>query len=255
MFAVVAATIIRSFIFEAYVIPSGSMEKTLLVNDFLFVNKMSYGPRIPQTPLSFPFVHNLLPSSQTPSYLKWLQIDYTRLPGYTDINRNDVVVFNFPEGDTTINLPEYGSFKSYASEVRKRGRTAVWQEFEDQIIVHPVDKADNYIKRCVAVAGDTIQVIDGLLHINGVKQATPTYAQRTYIVYATKAGLDFDALQEEYDINVRNDDKYKDYRDYLNMQFAKEGAVLMSLTEKEAKKWKKYLLFKRCNHIFLSITM
>lgn len=239
VFAVVAATIIRSFIFEAYVIPSGSMEKTLLVNDFLFVNKMSYGPRIPQTPLSFPFVHNLLPSSQTPSYLKWLQIDYTRLPGYTDINRNDVVVFNFPEGDTTINLPEYGSFKSYASEVRKRGRTAVWQEFEDQIIVHPVDKADNYIKRCVAVAGDTIQVIDGLLHINGVKQATPTYAQRTYIVYATKAGLDFDALQEEYDINVRNDDKYKDYRDYLNMQFAKEGAVLMSLTEKEAKKMEK----------------
>ncbi|MCU0322069.1 MAG: S26 family signal peptidase [Chitinophagaceae bacterium] len=236
VFAVVAATIIRSFIFEAYVIPSGSMEKTLLVNDFLFVNKMSYGPRIPQTPLSFPFVHNLLPASQTPSYFKWLKIDYTRLPGYTDIKRNDVVVFNFPEGDTTINLPEYGSFKSYASQVRKNGRAQVWQDFEDQIIVHPVDKADNYIKRCVAIAGDTIQVINGILHINGIKQATPMYAQRTYIVYASKAGLDFDMLQNKYNINVRNDEKYIEYRDYLNMQFAKEGAVVMSLTETEAQK-------------------
>ena len=239
VFAIVAATIIRSFIFEAYVIPSGSMEKTLLVNDFLFVNKMSYGPRIPQTPLSFPFVHNLLPNSQTPSYFKWIQIDYKRLPGYTKVNRNDVVVFNFPEGDTTINLPEYGSFQSYASQVRKKGRENVWNEFGDNIIVHPMDKADNYIKRCVAVAGDTIQVKNAILFINNKPQVAPKFAQRSYAVYASKAGLDFDMLQTDYDINVRNDDKYKDYRDFLNMQLAKEGACMMSLTETEAAKMAK----------------
>lgn len=236
VFAVVAATIIRSFIFEAYVIPSGSMEKTLLVNDFLFVNKMSYGPRIPQTPLSFPFVHNLLPASQTPSYLKWIQIDYTRLPGYTNVKRNDVVVFNFPEGDTTINLPDYGSFKSYASEVRQSGRLAILSNFGDKIIVHPADKADNYIKRCVAVGGDTIQVKNSILYINSQPQKTPEFAQRSYVVYTNKKSLDFDELQSQYGINVRNDDKYADYRDQLNASLAQQGACLISLTESEAAK-------------------
>src|ERR1700712_491484 len=87
-FAVVAATIIRTFVFEAYVIPTGSMEKTLLVNDFLFVNKMSYGQRMPVTPLSIPFVHNLIPSTQRPSYLTWIQVPYTRLPGWSEVKRN-----------------------------------------------------------------------------------------------------------------------------------------------------------------------
>jgi signal peptidase I len=105
VFAIVAATIIRTFVFEAYVIPTGSMEKTLLVNDFLFVNKMSYGARIPQTPLSFPFVHNTMPFSQTtPSYIKAVQLPYKRLPAFTEVKRNDVVVFNFPAGDTIINF-------------------------------------------------------------------------------------------------------------------------------------------------------
>ena len=110
VFAIVAATIIRTFVFEAYVIPTGSMEKTLHINDLLFVNKMSYGARIPQTPLWFPFVHNTMPFSKTmPSYIKSVQLPYIRLPAFTEVKRNDVVVFNFPEGDTIINLPDYGS--------------------------------------------------------------------------------------------------------------------------------------------------
>ena len=105
VFAIVAATIIRTFVFEAYTIPTESMEKTLLVNDFLFVNKMSYGARIPQTPLSFPFVHNIMPfTTTTPSYTTLIQLPYKRLPGFGDVERNDVVVFNFPAGDTIINL-------------------------------------------------------------------------------------------------------------------------------------------------------
>lgn len=236
VFAIVAATIIRSFIFEAYVIPSGSMEKTLLVNDFLFVNKVAYGPRIPQTPLSFPFVHNLLPASQKPSYLKWIQIDYKRWPGYVDVKRNDVVVFNFPEGDTVINKPEYGSAKPYYSLVRQFGRSAVQQAFEDTILVHPADKTDNYIKRCVAIGGDSIQVIDGILHINGAKQPVPEYAQRTYIVKAAKQGLNFDMLQSEYGIDIRTDEKYDDYRNDLNMQFGNSDSAYAIMTESDAAK-------------------
>jgi signal peptidase I len=102
VFAVVAATLIRMFVFEAYVIPTGSMEKTLLVNDYLFVSKMSYGPRVPNTPLSFPFVHHTMPLSSGKSYVRWLSLPYIRWFAQ-DIQRNDVVVFNFPAGDTVIN--------------------------------------------------------------------------------------------------------------------------------------------------------
>ena len=165
VFAVVAATLIRTFIFEAYTIPTESMEKTLLVNDFLFVNKMSYGARLTSTPLSFPFVHNTMPGSvTTPSYLKWIQIPYTRIKGFDTIRRNDVVVFNVPEGDTIINLPDYGSKVLYYDVLREQyngNRDALLAEYP--ILVHPYDKTDNYIKRCVGIPGDIIQLIHGKL--------------------------------------------------------------------------------------------
>ena len=102
VFAIVAATLIRTFVFEAYTIPTPSMEKTLLVNDYLFVSKFSYGPRIPNTPIAFPFVHNTLPLSNMKSYVEWIHIPYTRWFA-SPVQRNDVVVFNFPVNDTLIN--------------------------------------------------------------------------------------------------------------------------------------------------------
>jgi len=208
VFAIVAATIIRTFIFEAYTIPTPSMEKSLLVNDFLFVNKVAYGPRIPQTPLSFPFVHNLLPRSQVPSYLKWLQLDYSRLPGYRQVQRNDVVVFNFPLGDTIINRADFGSARPYYDVLRRefgnnRNQFAA-SEYGDDLIVHPMDKADNYIKRCVAVGGDTIQVINGILYVNGNRADTPEGAMISYLAYVQPGvSLDADLLKENMGITIR----------------------------------------------------
>lgn len=240
IFAIVAATIIRTFVFEPYVIPTGSMEKTMQVNDFLFVSKMSYGQRIPTTPLSFPFVHNLLPFSQKPSYLKWIQLPYKRLPGFTEIKRNDVVVFNFPAGDTIINLPEFGSLTPYYDVVRAYGREAVWNNFGEQIIVHPVDKTDNYIKRCVGVAGDTLQIINGILFVNNEKANVGIDAQTTYTISTTNNQmLDFDLLKNDLKINVRNDDKYEDYYAQINDSLKVSGHAEISLTLTDVEKIKK----------------
>ncbi len=182
VFAVVAATLIRTFVFEAYTIPSGSMEKTLLVKDFLFVSKLSYGPRIPNTPLSFPFVHNYLPIFDTKSYSESIKLPYTRWWASTP-KRGDVVVFNFPAGDTVIHRAGFESARPYYDFVRSMGREAVWNTSELRpIVVHPVDKTDNYIKRCVAVAGDTLQIINGDLYINSVVQPVPPYSGRPYLV-------------------------------------------------------------------------
>ncbi len=207
VFAVVAATIIRTFVFEAYTIPTESMERTLLVNDFLFVNKMSYGPRIPQTPISFPFVHNIMPfSTTTPSYTKLVQIPYTRLPGFQPVKRNDVVVFNFPAGDTIINLPEFGSKNPYYDVLRtefKGNREALAAEYP--ILVHPMDKTDNYIKRCIAVAGDTLLIKDGKVYIDGKPSPIPPASQTEYTVQTNGQPFSDEFLQTQLHINTDND--------------------------------------------------
>lgn len=240
VFAVVAATLIRTFIFEAYAIPSGSMEKTLLVNDYLFVNKMAYGPRLPITPISFPFVHNIMPFTENKvSYSKIIQLPYKRLPGFTQVHRNDVVVFNFPQGDTIVNLPGYGSLVTYYDLVRKNGREAVWDRFGGDIVVHPADKTDNYIKRCVAVGGDTIQVKGGVLWLNGVRAQTPQFSQRSYIIKMKdrKIGLDFDDLKSTYNIEIRNDgsgEELEAKQDEYQKYFAATGEYFMPITESDA---------------------
>ncbi len=239
VFAIVAATIIRTFIFEAYTIPTGSMEKTLLVNDFLFVNKMAYGPRLPNTPLSFPFVHNLFPGTQRPSYLTWIQSPYKRINGYSEIKRNDVVVFNFPAGDTVINLPDFGSLNTYYEMVRTYGRENVLSRFEDTILVHPVDKTDNYIKRCVGIPGDKIQIINGVVYVNDKKNPIPEGGQRTYIIKSDKRPIDFSSLEEEYDINIRRDQDYENYRDNIQASLTTVGEAEAILSESDVAKLSK----------------
>lgn len=229
IFAIVAATIIRTFVFEAYTIPTESMEKTLLVNDFLFVNKVAYGPRIPQTPLSFPFVHNTMPYSiTTPSYLQWIQIPYKRLPGYEKVERNDVVVFNFPAGDTIINLADYGSKRPYYDVLRyefQGNREALFQQFP--ILVHPMDKTDNYIKRCVAVPNDVLELKGGQLFINNAPAFVPEGSQIDYIV-KTKAPFTDDFL-----VNVLGIDDVTDNNGQMEAVPGSNGVYRMNLTLSE----------------------
>ncbi|HEY1166651.1 MAG TPA: signal peptidase I [Chitinophaga sp.] len=192
IFAIIAATLIRTFIFEAYTIPTPSMEKTLLVNDFLFVSKISYGPRIPNTPLAVPFTHHTLPGTKyTKAYSEAVHWPYRRLPGFTDIKRNDVVVFNFPEGDT-VALEQQD--QSYYGLVRSLGRDAVWESYH--VTSRPVDKRENYIKRCVAEAGDTLSIRDGVVFINSRQAPIPPESERRYMVQTNGDPLNPERLDE-----------------------------------------------------------
>ena len=164
LFAVVAATFIRSFFIEAYTIPTGSMEKTLLVGDFLFVSKMHYGSRIPMTPIAFPFAHHTLPIIGGKSYLEWIKFPYYRLPKFVDIKRNDIVVFNYPID-------------------------------ADPPVSRPIDKRENYIKRCVGLPGDTIVIRRGNLFVNGMKNWNAQKQQYNFWVQTNGSGFNQSGLE------------------------------------------------------------
>ncbi len=217
IFAVVAATLIRMFVFEAYVIPTGSMEKTLLVNDYLFVSKMSYGERVPNTPLSFPFVHNTLPFGTAKSYLEWIKLPYTRWFAQK-VKRNDIVVFNFPAGDTVINKPDFQSEVTYYDAIHQfmQGNKITFAEARNQIhdrssefplVVRPVDKKENYVKRCVGVPGDKLQVIDGQLMVNDKPMDYIKDLQLWYDVFIKpNTKLDYEKLVDDIDVDYNKFD-------------------------------------------------
>ncbi len=167
IFAVVAVTFINIFLFQNFNIPTGSMEKSLLIGDYLFVSKVSYGPRIPNTPISFPLVQHTLPlTKSTNSFTKWPHLPYKRLNGLRKIQNNDVVVFNYPVGDTVST--EIQSNDNYYSLLRQFGRERIYKDERNfgKIIYRPVDKRENFIKRCVGIPGDIVEVRDNHLYIN-----------------------------------------------------------------------------------------
>ena len=198
VFAVIAATIIRSLFIEAYMIPTSSLEKSLLVGDYLFVSKVSYGPRMPMTPLAIPFTHTFQGSSFNP-YSELIKAPYKRLAGLGQIKRNDIVVFNFPEGDTV-------ALERSAESYYKIVRNFAWQLEQTDIqsgkeplnegyyisnarnlvkknytmVTRPVDKEDNYVKRCVAIHGDTFEIRKSLIYINGEKGKIHKYEEHNY---------------------------------------------------------------------------
>ncbi|MFN8310102.1 MAG: signal peptidase I [Chitinophagales bacterium] len=173
IFALVAAMLLRTFVFEAYTIPTPSMEKTLLVGDFLFVSKFHYGSRIPQTPLALPLVHHSLPGGNVQSYSELIKLPYMKLPALQKIKRYDMVVFNFPAGDTVALERQESSYYDILREadysIKNQGLPisaydAVRQQYH--IKARPVDKRENYIKRCVGIPNDKLEVKNGVLYVN-----------------------------------------------------------------------------------------
>lgn len=176
IFAVVFVTFINMFFFQAFKIPSSSMESTLYTGDHLFVSKLTYGPRVPQTPLTIPFTHNVAFGKE--SYSTLIQNDYRRLKGFRSVERGDIVVFNFPNGDTVLTKAPADDYYAW---VRTSGREYTIDRL-GPVIVRPMDKKDHYVKRCVAIAGDTLTVREGLVRVNGIQQETYPGLQLTYRV-------------------------------------------------------------------------
>ncbi len=166
IFAVIVVTFINIFFFQAFKIPSSSMEKTLYTGDHLFVSKLTYGPRVPQTPLTVPFTHNVIFGKE--SYSTLIQNDYRRLKGLRNVRRGDIVVFGFPNGDTVLRK---APSEDYYSLCRFYGKQKVISTL-GPVVARPADKVDHYVKRCVAIPGDTLEIRDGLVWIDGVKQET-----------------------------------------------------------------------------------
>lgn len=175
IFAVIFVTFVNIFFFQAFKIPSSSMERTLYTGDHLFVSKLAYGPRVPQTPLTIPFTHNQIFGKE--SYSTLIQNDYRRLKGFRDVRRGDCVVFGFPNGDTVLRK---APVEDYHALVRILGKDKVASLGE--YVVRPVDKKDHYVKRCVALPGDTLEVKDGMVWINGRKEEVEPGIQLSYKV-------------------------------------------------------------------------
>lgn len=207
LFAVVAATIVHTYVMQPFIIPTSSLEKTLLVGDFLFVSKLHYGPRIPITPVALPMVHDSIPKSGIKSYLDQPQIPYTRIPGFTTPKKNDIVVFNWP-ADTIWGYPSVDNKYHYK----------------------PIDKKSNYVKRCVGVAGDTLSIVDGVVHIDGKELILSERAklQHSYMAVTKNRTIDPVMLKEKYDIT-------ESLQQGVHKETNEPVALFGGITEKAAK--------------------
>lgn len=224
VFALIAVYFVNIYIFQNYQIPSSSLEKSLLVGDYLYVSKMSYGPRVPNTPLSMPLAQHTLPLFNTKSYIEWPQWKYKRVAGFGKVQRDDIVVFNFPAGDTVATNFQQTDFYSLAYEEGKRiypnkvdmdsltrrqqrtvydlyynaGRNLIRsnpQTYGD-IVVRPVDRRENYVKRCIGLPGDTLQIKQGEVYIDGKAIKSPTEMQFNYFVQTTGAYIPEELFRE-----------------------------------------------------------
>ena len=185
--AIIYALVLVYFIFiyvgQNYQIPSSSLEKTLLVGDYLWVNKMIYGPRVPNTPIHFPLAQHTIPLLNCKSYLDWPQWDYHRLKGWRNVELYDIVVFNYPAGDTValkVQNPDYYTL----CEIEPGGSAAIRANKEEygEVVYRPVDRRENYVKRCVGLPGNTLQIKDNIIYLDGKPLEEPKNVQFNYYV-------------------------------------------------------------------------
>ena len=244
VFALVAVYFVNQFFFQNYVIPSSSLEKSLLTGDYLFVSKMSYGPRIPQTPLTMPLTQHTLPLVNVKSYIEWPHWDYRRVKGLGKVELNDIVVFNYPAGDTICSEPPYNAQDFYqlaydigyqiweqerpdSFDIRNLNRQQQYDLFKDiyakgrryiqgdpntfgRIVSRPTDRRENYVKRCVGLPGQTLQIKDRVVYLDGKPNKEPDQVQYSYKLEFQKGASTFD-LMERYDdllkeLNISQED-------------------------------------------------
>lgn len=189
IFAVIVVTFINIFFFQAFKIPSSSMESTLYTGDHLFVSKLAYGPRMPQTPLTIPFTHNTIGSKE--SYSELIKCRYRRLKGFGHVKRGDCVVFGFPNGDTVLTK---APADDYYMLCRLYGKDFTIRNY-GPVKVRPSDKKDHYVKRCVAVAGDTLSIRDGAVYVNSVRETVLPGMQNSYTVVTNGQKLNQRSLE------------------------------------------------------------
>lgn len=225
VFALVAVYFINLFFFQNYVIPSSSLEKSLLTGDYLFVSKVSYGPRIPETPLTMPLTQHTLPVFQCKSYIEWPHWDYRRVKGLGKVELNDIVVFNYPAGDTICSAPQYQAYdfyqmcysmgyqmypqrpdpdsltveqrQQYFDFIYQAGRSEIVRNQVEygQIDTRPTDRRENYVKRCVGLPGQTLQIKDRIIYLDGKANKEPDNVQYTYRV-KLRQHLDDDLMKD-----------------------------------------------------------
>ncbi len=210
VYALVLVYFLFLFVGQNYQIPSSSLEKTLLTGDFLWVNKMVYGPRVPQTPIHFPLAQNTLPILGTKSYIEYPQWAYHRLKGMRNVERMDIVVFNFPAGDTVATLcpnPDYYTL------VKEKGRDAIWADKATygDVIYRPVDRRDNYVKRCIGLPGENLQIKGGIIYINGRALPEPKNVQYFYYVHTDGTPISDDLFD---DLGISLEDRHGEAPDY-----------------------------------------
>ena len=249
VFALVAVYFINQFFFQNYVIPSSSLEKSLLTGDYLFVSKVSYGPRIPQTPLTMPLTQHTLPVVECKSYIEWPHWDYRRVKGLGKVELNDIVVFNYPAGDTLCSDQRYQAMDyyqmcygigyqiypdrpnpdsltaeqriKYFNTIYEAGRQAIRQNQAEygEIITRPADRRENYVKRCVGLPGQTLQIKDHIVYLDGKANKEPDNVQYSYKVRLKRHFTDEE--MQEWGITM---EELMDLNNYGYMQMTTQTA-------------------------------
>ena len=204
VYALVLVYFLFAFIGQNYQIPSSSLEKTLYTGDYLFVNKTVYGPRVPITPVYFPLVHNELPFGLGKSYMDSPSLPYKRLKGMRSVESGDIVVFNFPAGDSVMSRvqnPDYYSLIAMHGRERVLNDKATFGE----LIYRPIDRRENYVKRCVGLPGEHLKILKGEIYIDGKKFPAPANVQFNHFYQASDAPL----TDEEFDsFGIPKDDRF-----------------------------------------------
>ena len=263
VFALVAVYFINLFFFQNYVIPSSSLEKSLLTGDYLFVSKVSYGPRIPETPLTMPLTQHTMPLFECKSYIEWPHWDYRRVKGLGKVQLNDIVVFNFPAGDTICSAPQYQAYDYYQmcyqigyqlypqrpdpdsltqeqlpryfNAIYQAGKQAIEQNQQEYGVIdtRPTDRRENYVKRCVGLPGQTLQIKDHIVYLDGKANKEPDNVQYTYHV-KLKDRLNDDIMQElgitMEDLMSLNTQGYMPLTNYAVQELRKRTDLVESIT-------------------------